>query len=220
MAEKELETVCPISRQHWREWLQAHHDQQQSVWLVYYKKKADKPTLTWSEAVDEALCFGWIDSQAKPVDAETYRQLFTRRKPKSGWSKINKEKVQQLIAEGGMTQAGLDSIEVAQQNGSWTLLDDVEALILPADLDQELDKRPKAKSYFLSLSRTDKRAMLQWLVLAKRTETRQNRIAAIVELADQQLKPNSFVAKKRPRHERHTCEVPNTLIDGGIFPSI
>ncbi|GGF02930.1 YdeI/OmpD-associated family protein [Hymenobacter cavernae] len=187
MAE-ELETFCPTNRQHWRAWLQEHHDKKQSVWLVYHKKKSATPTLTWSEAVDEALCFGWIDSQAKPIDDEKYRQFFSRRKPKSGWSRVNKEKIQRLIAEGMMTQAGLDSIETAKQNGSWTILDDVEALILPADLEQALQRRPNAKSYFLGLSRTDKRNILQRLVLAKRPATRQNRIAELIALADQQLK--------------------------------
>lgn len=192
MAEKELEMFCPTSRQHWRAWLQAHHDTEHSVWLVYYKKKAAVPSLTWSEAVDEALCFGWIDSQAKPIDDERYRQLFSRRKPKSGWSRVNKEKVQRLLAEGQMTQAGLNCIEIAKQNGSWTLLDEVEALTLPTDLEQALQQRPNAHRYFGSLSRTDKRNLLQWLVLAKRPATRQNRIAEIVALADQQLKPKQF----------------------------
>jgi uncharacterized protein YdeI (YjbR/CyaY-like superfamily) len=197
MAEEALEMVCPASRQHWRTWLQEHHHQQQSVWLVYYKKNSSTPTLTWSEAVDEALCFGWIDSQAKPIDNERYRQFFSRRKPKSGWSRVNKEKIQRLIAEGQMTQAGFDSIEIAKQNGAWTLLDDVEALTIPADLEQELQKRPTARSYFLALSKTDKRNLLQWLVLAKRPVTRQNRIAAIVDLADKQLKPTLFSKQKQ-----------------------
>ncbi|WP_324671338.1 YdeI/OmpD-associated family protein [Hymenobacter sp. GOD-10R] len=197
MAEEALEMFCPTSRQHWRTWLQEHHRQQQSVWLVYHKKNSATPTLTWSEAVDEALCFGWIDSLAKPIDNERYRQFFSRRKPKSGWSRVNKEKIQRLIAEGQMTQAGFDSIETAKQNGAWTLLDDVEALIIPEDLEQELQKRPDARSYFLALSKTDKRNMLQWLVLAKRPTTRQNRIAAIVDLADKQLKPTLFSGPKR-----------------------
>jgi len=195
MAE-ELDLFCPTGRQHWREWLQEHHDKKQSIWLVYHKKKSATPTLTWSEAVDEALCFGWIDSQAKPIDEEKYRQLFTRRKLKSGWSRVNKDKIERLIATGQMTSAGLASIETAKQNGSWTLLDEVEALLLPADLEQALEQRPNANRYFASLSRTDKRNLLQWLVLAKRPATRQSRITEIVELADQQLKPKQFRGQK------------------------
>lgn len=97
MTEKELKTVCPTNQQQWREWLQEHHDTEKSVWLIYYKKKANCPTITWSETVDEALCFGWIDSIAKPLDEERFMRLFSRRKPNSVWSGINKEKVQRLI---------------------------------------------------------------------------------------------------------------------------
>jgi uncharacterized protein YdeI (YjbR/CyaY-like superfamily) len=188
----EPDTFCPTSPKHWREWLQAHHATQQSVWLIYYKKAADQPTLTWSQAVDEALCFGWIDSQAKPLDGERYQQYFSRRKPTSGWSKVNKEKVAWLMAEGRMTAAGLASIATAQQNGSWTLLDEAAALQLPADLALALQDAPAASSYFLGLSKSVRRDMLQWVALAKRPTTRQQRIAEIVELAAQQLKPKQF----------------------------
>jgi uncharacterized protein YdeI (YjbR/CyaY-like superfamily) len=187
-AAQERETFCPSSREQWRAWLQAHHAEQQSVWLVYYKKQAATPTLTWSEAVDEALCFGWIDSQAQPVDDHTYRQLFSRRKPKSGWSRINKAKVERLLADGQMTPAGLASIATARQNGSWTLLDDVEALRIPADLEAALRQRPAAEAYFARLSKSDKRALLQWLVLAKRPATRHKRLTEIVDSADEQRK--------------------------------
>jgi uncharacterized protein YdeI (YjbR/CyaY-like superfamily) len=190
------ETFCPASPQHWREWLQAHHAEKQSVWLIYHKKKSATPSLTWSQAVDEALCFGWIDSRAQPLDDERYRQFFSRRKPGSGWSKINKAKVERLTAAGLMTPAGFASIATAKQNGAWTLLDDVEELRLPPDLVQPLQARPLAARYFESLSRTDRRNILQWLVLAKRPATRQKRIAEIVDLAAQQMKPAPF--RSRP----------------------
>lgn len=196
MPEKEIETFCPVSRVQWREWLRENHDKKQSVWLIYHKKRSAMPTLSWSEAVDEALCFGWIDSLTKPMDAEKYRQFFSRRKPKSVWSKVNKEKIQRLIAEGMMTQAGFDSVETAKQNGSWTILDEVDALLIPADLEHELQKRPDADRYFSGLCRSDKRAILQWVILAKRPETRQNRITEIVERATQQLKPKQFSGQR------------------------
>lgn len=192
MPEKEPEAFCPASPQHWREWLQAHHAEKRAVWLVYHKKKSATPSFTWSQAVDEALCFGWIDSRAQPLDDERYRQFFSRRKPSSGWSKINKAKVERLMAAGLMAPAGLASLEAAKQNSTWTLLDDVEALRLPADLAQPLAARPLAASYFENLSRTDKRSLLQWLALAKRPATRQKRIAEIVDLAAQQRKPAQF----------------------------
>ena len=197
MAEKDLPIFRPTSQQHWREWLEAHHLTQQGVWLVYSKKKSIIPSLTWSEAVDEALCFGWIDSKAEPIDEHTYRQFFGPRKPKSGWSRVNKEKIQRLLAADLMTPAGLASLETAQQNGSWALLDEVEALRIPADLEQAFRAKPTAATYFAALSRTDKRNLLQWLVLARRPETRQNRLTEIVESAEQQLKPKQFRSRKQ-----------------------
>ena len=192
MPANEPETFCPGSPADWRAWLQAHHETHQGIWLIYHKKHTGVPSLTWSQAVDEALCFGWIDSQARPIDDEKYQQYFSRRKPGSGWSKVNKEKVARLIAEGRMTQAGLASIELAQLNGSWTLLDEATALVLPADLAQELQKSPAASHYFLGLSKSVRQNILQWVALAKRPATRQQRIAEIVEMAAQQLRPKPF----------------------------
>jgi len=194
--EKEIETFYPKDRQEWREWLQSNHDKKQSVWLIYYKKKSKIPTVTYSEAVDEALCFGWIDSKAKPLDEEKFMQFFSRRKENSVWSKVNKEKIERLTKEGLMTKAGYEIIETAKQNGSWTILDEAEALIIPDDLEKEFQKRNNAKEYFLSLSRSDKRNILQWLVLAKRQETREKRINEIVELAGKNQKPKQFGGQK------------------------
>lgn len=190
--EKDIETFYPKNRQEWREWLRENHDKKQSVWLIYYKKKSNIPTVIYSEAVDEALCFGWIDSKSKPLDEEKFMQFFSRRNPKSVWSKVNKEKIDRLTNEGLMTEAGFEIIEKAKQNGSWTILDEAEALVIPNDLEVEFQRRPNAKIYFLSLSRSGKRNILQWLTLAKKQETRQNRITEIVELADQNLKPKQF----------------------------
>lgn len=190
--EKEIETFYPKSRQEWREWLQNNHDKKQSVWLIYYKKKSNIPTVIYSDAVDEALCFGWIDSKIKPLDEDKFMQFFSRRKENSTWSRVNKEKIDRLTKEGLMTEAGFAIIEKAKKNGSWAILDQVEALIIPADLENEFLKRPEAREYFLSLSRSDKRNMLQWLVLAKRQETRQKRITEIVALAEKKQKTKQF----------------------------
>ena len=195
--ENEIESICPDSRQAWREWLEANHESKQAVWLIYYKKKSNLPTVLYSDAVDEALCFGWIDSKAKPIDEEKYMQFFTKRKPKSIWSRINKEKIERLTKEGLMTKAGFEIIEIAKQNGSWTILDESEALIVPGDLDNAFQKSVSAKDYFSSLSRSDKRNILQWLVLAKRQETREKRITEIIELAEQKLKPKQFRGNKK-----------------------
>jgi uncharacterized protein YdeI (YjbR/CyaY-like superfamily) len=197
LAEKGIDTFCPTSRQHWREWLEAHHADKQAVWLIYHKKKAGTPSLTWSEAVDEALCFGWIDSRAKPIDDYTYKQFFCQRKPTSVWSRINKEKVKQLVDNERMTEAGLRCIDVAKQNGSWTILDEVEAGIIPADLEAAFQKNPLARRYFLGSSWSIRRNLLQVLVLAKRPETRQKRITDIVDLSEESLKPDALQRTKK-----------------------
>lgn len=189
MQKKEIEIFYPKSLTDWRKWLEKNHLSKQSVWLVFYNKNADKKSITWGEAVNIALCFGWIDSKKIKIDEKTSHQFFSKRKANSTWSKINKEKVRQFIDNGLMTEAGYKSIEIAKQNGSWTILDDVEELIIPKDLKAALKNKPVAKDYFESLSRSVKKAILQWLVLAKRQETRQKRITEIVELADQKLKP-------------------------------
>ncbi|MDN3688347.1 YdeI/OmpD-associated family protein [Cyclobacterium jeungdonense] len=187
-----MDTFYPKDRKEWREWLRDNHDKKQSIWLVYYKARSKIPTVSYSDAVDEALCFGWIDSKTKPLDEKRFMQFFSRRKEKSVWSKVNKEKIDRLTQEGLMTKAGFEIIEKAKQNGSWTILDDAEALLIPKDLDEEFQNRPNAKHYFLGLSRSDKRNILQWLVLAKRPETRKKRIEEMVELADKEQKPKQF----------------------------
>jgi len=159
---------------------------------VFYKKASGIPTVSWSDSVDEALCFGWIDSKKIAIDAEKSHQFFSKRKPKSTWSKINKIKIERLIAEGLMTKAGFESIEIAKQNGSWTILDDVDALVIPPDLESAFAKHPSSKGFFESLSPSIKKMMLYWIISAKQAETRQKRINEIAELASQKLKPKQF----------------------------
>ncbi len=183
---------CPTCRQDWRDWLEKNHESHQSVWVVFYKVSSGVPSVIWSDAVDEALCFGWIDSTKKTMDENRYKQFFSKRKVKSNWSKINKEKIETLTSQGLMTKAGFESVEVAKQNGSWTILDAVEALIIPTDLDEALKNQEDAKSYFLSLSKSKRKSLLYWVMSAKRTETRQKRIAEIVLHSAQQQMPKQF----------------------------
>ncbi|MBS4066700.1 MAG: YdeI/OmpD-associated family protein [Chitinophagaceae bacterium] len=189
MLNKEVETYCPQSRTDWRQWLEKNHQSKQSVWLVYYTKKANLPSITWSEAVDEALCFGWIDSTKKTINDSSYMQFFSKRKPKSNWSKINKEKIQQLIDSKKMTKAGYKSVEIAKQNDSWRILDEVEELIIPNDLEKAFNNHKGSKDFYLSLSKSTKKIILGWIALAKRQETRQKRIDEVVKSAGQNLKP-------------------------------
>jgi len=192
MIVNEEETFCPADQIEWRNWLAENHQTKQSIWLVYFKMSSGKSTLTWSQAVDEALCFGWIDSTRKTRDAESFYQFFTRRKPKSNWSKINKAKIESLTAANKMAPAGHAVIEVAKLNGSWNILDEVEELTIPKDLLKALSARKGAKPYFLSLSKSVMKMMLYWVKSAKRPETRQKRIDEIADKAMEGLKPKQF----------------------------
>jgi len=192
MPKTEIETFCPKSQSDWRKWLEKNHQSKQAVWLVYYKKKSPDHNLIWSEAVDEALCFGWIDSIAKPIDNEKYKQYFSKRKAKSNWSGINKRKVKMLIDRGLMAEAGYKSIEVAKENGSWILLDEVEALVIPEDLKEALANYKGSEKFFDNLSNSAKKILLHWVVSAKRKETREKRVLEIAENASRNLKPKPF----------------------------
>jgi uncharacterized protein YdeI (YjbR/CyaY-like superfamily) len=190
--EKPIETFYPSNKQEWRDWLEVNHDTKLSIWVIFYKKSSNIPTITWSESVDEALCYGWIDSVKKSIDSEKSIQFFSRRKPNSTWSKINKEKVKSLIENGKMTEAGLKCIEIAKQNGTWTILDEVEELIIPKDLESAFDNLPGSMEFFQSLTKTSRKVMLQWIVMAKQNETRQKRILEIASSSYKKLKPKQF----------------------------
>ena len=189
---KEIETFCPKSRTDWREWLEKNHQSKQSIWLVYFRVSTKIPSLSWSEAVDEALCFGWIDSTKKTIDKERYMQYFTKRKPNSTWSKVNKDKIESLTENNLMTKAGFDSIETAKQNGTWTLMDGVENLIIPEDLKIALNENERSMEFFQRQSKSIQKQLLYWVVIAKRTETRKKRIAEIVLSAAEGMKPKQF----------------------------
>ncbi len=188
----EIEVFDPKDQAHWRNWLEENHLTRNSVWLVFYSKASGKNTLTWSEAVDQALCFGWIDSKKIKIDEETSHQFFSRRKAKSTWSKINKDKIERLTEMHLMAPAGLEIIEIAKQNGSWTMLDEVEELLVPEDLEKALKSYPDAEEYFLNLSKSTRKFMLTWILFAKRPETRQKRIEEIAEHASRRQKPKMF----------------------------
>ena len=191
-----IETYYPKTKQHLRKWLEKNHLTKDAVWFIFYKKHTGKPTVAWSEAVDEALCFGWIDSKGETIDDNTFRQYFCKRKPNSTWSKINKQEIENLLSKGLMTPAGLAVIEVAKQNGSWTILDDVEELIIPQDLEEAFTKLGNSKDYFLALSKSSRKYLLQWIALAKTEATRQKRIIEIAENACQKQLSKLFRPKK------------------------
>lgn len=181
MEKTETEQFYPKTPKEWRSWLQKNHAKKDAVWVIFYKKSSGKPTLTWSDAVDEALCFGWIDSTKKTLDHEASIQFFSKRKAKGTWSKINKAKIIRLTEEGLMMPAGLACIERAKENGSWTILDTVEELSIPEDLEKAFKSRPGSKAFFMSLSKSVRKMMLHWIVMAKREETREKRLTEIAD---------------------------------------
>ena len=176
----------------WRSWLAENHAQEQSVWLIIYRKAASVPSVYYKEAVDEALCFGWIDSKPNKRDEESYFQFFSSRNPNSNWSRVNKEKVARLIAEGRMAAPGYALIETAKSNGCWTALDEVEALIIPPDLGEALDAHPLAREHFEGFPPSTRRGILEWIFTAKRAETRAKRISETARLAQDNQRANQY----------------------------
>ncbi len=185
----QLETIYAGNRKAWRQWLDKYHRTSSGIWLIYYKVKSGKPSVQYSEAVKEALCFGWIDSKVKSLDEERYQQIFTPRKPKSVWSKLNKQYIEELIEQGLMTEAGLKKINTAKQDGSWTTLDEIEALIMPTDLKQALEADEIANQNFGAFGNSAKKNVLFWIDSAKRPETRLKRIEQTVRSAAQNKNP-------------------------------
>lgn len=172
----------------WREWLHEYHHLHDSVYLIFYKVDSEFESMRWEEAVKVAICYGWIDSTVKKIDDQRRKQLFTPRKDKSVWSKLNKSYIEELIRANLMHESGLKKIEIAKQNGSWESLDAVENLEIPTDLQVAFDGNTVAFENFNNFSKTYKKNYLYWLNQAKREETRQNRIAEIIDLCQRNCK--------------------------------
>jgi uncharacterized protein YdeI (YjbR/CyaY-like superfamily) len=190
MPSPELKTCYPKGRKAWRNWLQKNHSRSPGVWLIYNKKSSGKPTLNYNDAVEEALCFGWIDSTLRPMDEFRYMQRFTPRNPKSGWSGLNKRRIEKMIVEGLMTDAGLEKIEAAKKDGSWQNLDHIESITIPEDFEKALSKNKKAKTNFDNFPLFSKKQFLYRLNSAKRPETRKERISLLVKMAALNKKPS------------------------------
>ena len=178
----------PKTRAEWRKWLAANHDSPKGIWLILIKKGADIAGIMYGEAIEEALCFGWIDSSPAKLDKQRYKLYLSPRKPKSVWSRINKQRIQKLVKEGLMTAAGLAKIEAAKKDGSWKQLDAIDNLVIPGDLSRKLSANAKAKRNFEGFSTSSKKIILFWIASAKREETRQKRIEETVRLAAQNIK--------------------------------
>lgn len=185
--------VYAPDRESWRAWLDANSEKRPSVWLVSYKKATGKPAVPYEEAVEEALCFGWVDSKVQSMDEERYRRYYSRRKPTSNWNGANKARVAKLIKQGKMTEAGLRAIELANENGAWEFLDDVEALVVPDDLADELAAHRGARLAYEGFSNSAKQGILLWVKQAKRAETRAKRIEATAAAASRGHKPMDYL---------------------------
>ncbi|MRR11202.1 hypothetical protein EG835_01640 [bacterium] len=179
----ELEFVEPDSAEEWRSWLEANHDRSPGIWLAVGKKGNSVTSLTYELAIEEALAFGWIDSTVNRLDEHRFKQLFTPRRPGGTWAPSNKRRVKRLIAEGRMRPAGLAVIEAAKADGSWDLLENVESLVIPADLADALANDERAANGFDAFPDSAKKQLLWWIESAKRPETRARRILSTVETA-------------------------------------
>jgi uncharacterized protein YdeI (YjbR/CyaY-like superfamily) len=190
---KGLETLPRIeirSRAQWRSWLATNHASSGSIWLVTYKKAAGPDHVPNADVVEEALCFGWIDSRPAKLDEQRSMLLLSPRKPGSPWSKLNKQRIARLIKAGLMTPAGQAAIDRAKADGSWSIYDEAETLQDPPDLTAALAKSTKARAAWQAFSPSSRRGILWWIISAKRAETRAKRIAETARLAALGIRAN------------------------------
>ena len=180
------------SRKEWRKWLMKNHQSEKFVWLIIHHKESKTPSVYYNEAVEEALCFGWIDSKGNKRDSESFYLFFAQRNPKSNWSKLNKERVEKMTAQGLMTASGQKLIDLAKMNGTWTAMEEIDNLVIPADLKKMFARNKKASKNFEAFSTSSKKIILNWILTAKRAETREQRIKQAVELATKNIKANHY----------------------------
>ena len=181
----ELPLIEPANRDELRAWFEANHATSPGARIAIGKKGNSVTTLTYEDSIEEALCFGWIDSTAGRIDADRFSVRYSPRKPGSMWARSNKERVERLIAQGRMCPAGLAAVEAAKADGSWTSIDDVEDLLVPANLASALAENPEALRFWDELPAGQRKMSLQWIGSAKRPETRAMRIAETVRAASE-----------------------------------
>jgi len=180
-----MRTIHFKSSAAFRLWLAKNHARSDGIWLRFFKKSAATKSLARAEALDQALCFGWIDGQAKPFDQQSWLQKFTPRRPKSGWSKLNTQHVQRLLKSGEMTPAGMKAVEAAKADGRWAAAyDSPRNADPPIDFLKQLAKNKKAKAFFQTLNRANVYAIVYRLQTAKKPETRQKRMQAILAMLE------------------------------------
>lgn len=177
-------------RNEWREWLELNHKTESEIWLGYYKRHTGKPTVTYAEAVEEALCFGWIDSKMTRVDENIYRQKYTPRKKNSVWSLLNVKRVKKMIEEGRMTEAGLEKVKEGKESGTWQIAySSKKEEVVPEDLLRALKSNKTAFAHFFNYTISIRNRYIYWINRAKRQETRLKRIEKVVGFAEENVKP-------------------------------
>lgn len=187
-----FERIEVTSRAELRDWLLTHHVRATSIWLVTWRKADPLRHLPYDAIVEEALCFGWVDSLPRKLDEQRTMLLLTPRKPGSAWSALNKARVERLTAAGRIHPAGQAKIDAAHADGSWTFLDDVERLEIPADLATTFASDPQARAHFDAFPPSTRRGILEWIKQARQAETRDRRIAQTVTLAHDNIRANQF----------------------------
>ncbi|MGJ9372014.1 YdeI/OmpD-associated family protein [Nesterenkonia sp. CF4.4] len=180
------------TRGQWREWLLAHHETESSVWLVSWKKATGRPAMAYDEAVSEALAVGWVDSKPRKLDDERTMLYFSPRRPGSAWSRPNKRRVEQLRGSGAMTEAGERVVAEAVDSGAWSLLDQVEDLIVPEDLAEAFTRHPPARENWDRFPPSARRGILEWIIQAKRPATREARISETARQASLNQRANQW----------------------------
>ena len=183
-------SIQPDTLADWRAWLEDNHTRPDGIWLITYRRATGKATFTYEQAVEEALCYGWIDGHTKTLDEERGMQWYAPRRAGSVWARSNKERVARLIADGRMTPAGQARIDAAQADGTWALWDHVDSLAVPDDLAAALATYPAARAHFDAFPRSARHAILGWIATAKRPETRAKRIAETARLAQDNVRAN------------------------------
>jgi uncharacterized protein YdeI (YjbR/CyaY-like superfamily) len=190
-------TFYAKDRKAWRKWLEKNHTTSNGVWLIYFKKDSGKTRVPYADAVEEALCFGWIDSTLNPIDEHSYMQLFTPRKTKSGWSKLNKERVERLIEQGLMTPPGMEKIELAKHHGTWSKLDHIESFAVPPLLEKAFRKNKKAEKFFDTLSKTNKKYILYYINNVKSEEAKAKRVDEIIAAANEGRMAERYTVRRK-----------------------
>ena len=188
----DINTFHAKTRKEWRTWLKKNSESEKSIWLIIYHKDSVTKSIYYDEAVEEAVCFGWIDSIAHKRDNESKYQFFAQRKPKSNWSKANRDRAEKMIQKGLMTPSGQKLIDLAKKIGAWEALVDVQNSVIPDDLQKQLNKNKIALKNFLAFPPSSKRIILEWILNAKKDETRQKRIEETVRLAADNIKANHY----------------------------